>query len=133
LVEPLGLIPVDPDELVGGSGHTPMLRMQSVMFLGGQHAEVARIVVGSIPIDVVNLLAVFRSGDDTMLVCLDVLAGKTPAEPDVPLTVDEPTGLSRRWFFAVPKCAYWLGLGTKPFLPAGITPPPLVSSSRDDL
>ena len=131
-VKPLGLLPVDPSEPMLRRGSTAVLRMVSGMFLGGQDAKVARIVVGSVSVDVVDFLFAFRSGDESVLICLDVLVPEMPSEPDVSVSGFISGRREIRWYFAVPERAYRFGVRGKPLLPAGITPPTLPGGVGDD-
>ena len=131
-VETFGFVPIDSNELRLGHGPTPMLGMMSSVFLGGQNAEVARIVVGAVSIDVVDVLAAFRASDETVLVHLDVLIGEVPPESVVTLGAGIARRRERRWFFAVTEDPRRFRVGAQAFLPAGIAPPALAGSSGDD-
>lgn len=131
-VEPLGFLPIDPSELSLRRGATPVLRMVSGMFLGGQDAKVARIIVGSVSVDVVNFLFAFRASDEAVLVCLDVLVPEIPPEPDVPVSGFVSGRREVRWYLAFTEGAYRFGIRGEPLLPAGIAPPTLAGGVGDN-
>lgn len=126
-VQALGFAPINsPRGLTGGRGSTSVLAMMSGVLLLGHHLQVARVVVGSVSVDVVDFLAFQRPGDEAMLVHLDVLSPRAPAESGIPIAVDVPARRAGGWYFTITKGAHWGAVdGPGALALASVAPPTL--------